>query len=131
MLLIIFIQRDETYVTEAARRLNRARSWGVKWHRRYLEGGIDGLRDRPRSGRPPKVHKGIMKKVRRLITKTACWEAEEAQRFIKKMTGIEYNLTYVREMMRKVGIGDLHAGNTVFLQTCFCGDVIQDLMPHK
>ena len=103
MLLIIFIQRDKMYVTEAARRLNRVRSWGVKWHRRYLGGRIDGLRDRPRSGRPPKVHKGIMKKVRRLVTKTACWEAEEAQGFIKKMTGIEYNLTYVREMMRKWG----------------------------
>ena len=37
MLLIIFIQRDEMSVTGAARRLNKARSWGVKWHRRYLE----------------------------------------------------------------------------------------------
>ena len=44
-----------------------------------------------------------MKKIRKLITKTACWEAEEAQSFIKKMTGIEYNLTYVREMMQKWG----------------------------
>ena len=103
MLLIIFIQRDEMSVTGAARRLNKARSWGVKWHRRYLEGGTDGLRDRPRPGRPPKVHKGVMKKIRRLIRKTACWEAERVQSFIKKMTGVEYNLTYVREMMRKWG----------------------------
>ena len=44
-----------------------------------------------------------MKKVRRLITKTACWGTEEAQSFIKKMTGIEHNLTYVREMIRKWG----------------------------
>ena len=42
MLLIIFIQRDEMSVTGAARRLNKARSWGVKWHRRYLEDGTDG-----------------------------------------------------------------------------------------
>ena len=103
MLLIIFIQRDEMSVTGAARRLNKARSWGVKWHRRYLEDGTDGLRDRPRPGRPPKVHKGVMKKIRRLIRKTACWEAERVQSFIKKMTGVEYNLTYVREMMRKWG----------------------------
>ena len=44
-----------------------------------------------------------MKKIRRLIRKTACWEAERVQSFIKKMTGVEYNLTYVREMMRKWG----------------------------
>ena len=103
MLLIIFTQRDEMSVTGAARRLNKARSWGVKWHRRYLEDGTDGLRDRPRPGRPPKVHKGVMKKIRRLIRKTACWEAERVQSFIKKMTGVEYNLTYVSEMMRKWG----------------------------
>ena len=36
ILLIIFIQRDKMYVTEAARHLNKAKSWGVKWHRRYL-----------------------------------------------------------------------------------------------
>ena len=41
MLLIIFIQRDEMSVTGAARRLNKARSWGVKWHRRYLEDETD------------------------------------------------------------------------------------------
>ena len=72
MPLIIFIQRNGIGVTRAARRPNKARSWGVKWHRRYLEGGTDGLRDRPRSGRPPKVRKGVMKKARMLITKTAC-----------------------------------------------------------
>ena len=103
MLLIIHIERDGMYATEAARSLNRVRSWGVKWHHRYLEGGIDGLRDKPITGRPPKVHRGIMKKVRRPITKIACWEAEEVQSFIKKMTGIEYNLTYVRGLMRKWG----------------------------
>ena len=103
MLLIIFIQRDEMSVTGAARRLNKARSWGVKWHRRYQEGGMDGLRDRPRPGRPPKVHKGVMKKVRRLIRKITCWEADGVRDFIKTMTGVGYNLTYVREMMRRWG----------------------------
>ena len=93
MLLILYIERDGKYITEAACLLNRVRSWGVKWHRRYLKDGIDGLRDKPRTGRPPKVHRGIMKKVRRLITKIACWEAEEVQSLIKKMIGIEYNLT--------------------------------------
>ena len=103
MLLILYIERGGKYITEAARSLNRVRSWGVKWHHRYLEGGIDGLRDKPITGRPPKVHKDIMRKVRKLMTKIACWEAEEAQRFITKMTGIEYNLTYVHELMRKWG----------------------------
>ena len=59
--------------------------------------------DRPRSGRPPKVRKGVMKNVRMLITKTACWDAEGVRDFIKKMTGVGYNPTCVRGMMRKWG----------------------------
>ena len=37
MLLIILIQRDNMYITKAARHLNRSRSWGVKWNHRYQE----------------------------------------------------------------------------------------------
>ena len=103
ILLIILIQRDNMYITKAARHLNRSRSWGVKWNHRYQESGIAGLQDKPRSGRPPKVYKGIMRKIRKRIARIACWEVESVQSFINEMTGIKYNLTYVREMMRKWG----------------------------
>ena len=109
MLLIIFIQRDEMSVTGAARRLNKARSWGVKWHRRYQEGGMDGLRDRPRPGRPPKVHKGVMKKVRRLIRKITCWEADGVRDFIKTMTGVGVQSHVCPRDDAKMGI--LHEGS--------------------
>ena len=103
ILLIILIHRDNMYIIKAARHLNRSRSWGVKWNHRYQESGIAGLQDKPRSGRPPKVCKGIMRKIRKQIARIACWEVKSVQSFINEMTGIKYNLTYVREMMRKWG----------------------------
>jgi hypothetical protein len=40
---------------EAARLAGLSRSAAYDWHNRYEEGGIEGLRDRPRPGRQPRV----------------------------------------------------------------------------
>src|SRR6201984_479870 len=40
---------------EAARLAELSRSAAYEWHNRYEEDGIEGLRDRPRSGRQPRV----------------------------------------------------------------------------
>src|SRR5207248_11698130 len=43
---------------EAARRAGLSRSAAYEWHNRYEEGGIEGLRDRPRPGRQPPGRRG-------------------------------------------------------------------------
>jgi transposase len=40
---------------EAARLSGLSRSAAYEWHNRYEEDGIEGLRDRPRPGRQPRV----------------------------------------------------------------------------
>src|SRR6266481_9391999 len=40
---------------EAARSAGLSRSAAYEWHNRYEEDGIEGLRDRPRPGRQPRV----------------------------------------------------------------------------
>src|SRR5712691_9607420 len=40
---------------EAARLVGLSRSAAYEWHNRYEEEGIEGLRDRPRPGRPSRV----------------------------------------------------------------------------
>ena len=42
-------------ITQAAKKLGMSQPWGSKWWARYKAEGFDGLEDRPRSGRPPKV----------------------------------------------------------------------------
>ena len=64
--LVMFILIDGMNASEAARQLKMSRPWGSKWTKRYREGGLAGLQDLPRSGRPPKARPGIMKKVRRM-----------------------------------------------------------------
>src|SRR6202030_51154 len=40
---------------EAARLAGLSRSTAYEWHNRYEEDGLEGLRDRPRPGRQPRV----------------------------------------------------------------------------
>jgi transposase len=40
---------------EAARLVGLSRSAACEWHNRYEEEGIEGLRDRPRPGRRPRI----------------------------------------------------------------------------
>jgi transposase-like protein len=41
-------------ISEIARRVGRDRTWVREWVRRFVRHRLDGLRDVPRSGRPPK-----------------------------------------------------------------------------
>ena len=87
----------------AATTMRLSRSWGGKWNKRYEEGGIDGLQDKPRSGRPPAVYRGMTKRVRRMARKTRMWTAGETRDFMSEKTGHRYDLPYVRKLMKKWG----------------------------
>jgi DNA-binding GntR family transcriptional regulator len=51
-------------VAEAARRSSVSRATVAKWWRRYLDAGVDGLRDVPHTGRPPATDEVV----RRVLT---------------------------------------------------------------
>ena len=103
LMLVILVERDGMYRTEAALSLGRARSWGVKWYGRYLREGLPGLRTRPRPGRPPFVSRRIMKKIWRVAKKTTCWTAKALLDLIKTMSGIKYEISHVRALLRGRG----------------------------
>jgi len=47
------------------------------WRRRFREEGLEGLRDRPRSGRLPKVPRWRMERIRRIVEAKQYWMATE------------------------------------------------------
>ena len=78
-------------------------SWGIKWYKRYETGGLKGLCDRPRSGRPPNVHPGIMSKVRQQTRETSCWTLQEMLEYIHEWTGVTYSESHVRRILEAWG----------------------------
>ncbi|ONI82899.1 hypothetical protein ALI144C_17715 [Actinosynnema sp. ALI-1.44] len=53
---MVLMAADGMPLTEVARRLRTTRSTVTAWCNRYRDEGVDGLRDRPRQGRPRVIH---------------------------------------------------------------------------
>jgi putative transposase len=84
--------------------LHRTRIWAYKWLKRYDIGGIGGLRDRRRSGRPPDVSDEKVLDIRReLSANPSGWRAKEVMGIIYKRTGIRYHEVHVYRLLHKWG----------------------------
>ena len=103
MMLIIRIKRDGMGACKAAESLGKSNSWGCKWHARYRQAGFDDLDDQMRTGRPPKVDRASMKKIRNNARKKLIWTGREMQDYIHKNAGTKYNIVYVRYLLRRWG----------------------------
>jgi hypothetical protein len=55
---ILLLAAQGTSNTEIAHQVGCSRPTVILWRRRYAQGGLDGLLDRPRSGRPQTVRRG-------------------------------------------------------------------------
>ena len=62
--LVRRIEQDKQHIEDIAKELHRCRAWAYKWCKRYNENGLDGLKDKERSGRPPDVPKDVMLQIR-------------------------------------------------------------------
>ncbi len=65
ILLVIRVLSDRQHIETVAQQLHKSRAWGYKWYKRYNDKGLDGLKDKPRGGRPPLVNKDLMIKIRK------------------------------------------------------------------
>ena len=65
ILLARRILSDKQHIESVAQELHKSRAWAYKWYKRYNEEGLEGLKDKPRSGRPPLVEHDLMIKIRK------------------------------------------------------------------
>jgi len=92
MLLVLKARVDGMRQSHAAKELLRDKSWATIWLRRFDEDGLDGLRTRSRSGRPPKVARETLARVRRSVTrrKGGC-RISEVGELIRKQSRTTYS----------------------------------------
>ncbi len=89
-------------IQHVADSLMQCPNWVSFWVERFREGGIDALRDLPKSGRPPKVK---LKKIEKMLYKTDSIIAPmQLREDICKKYGVKYHITNVRKIMRKLGL---------------------------
>ncbi len=93
----------------AARLAGLSRSSAYQWHNRYEEAGIEGLRDRPRPGRPPRVDALTTARLKERIVAGADLERDgvvafrgvDAQRILKEEFDIDCSLSSTYRLLHR------------------------------
>lgn len=104
ILLVIRVSSDRQHIESVVDELHRSRAWAYKWHKRYNDEGLDGLRDRPRSGKPSEISKEEIEKIRkRLADSNTGWDIKQVMDLIQKETGVKYHKEHIRRLLHKWG----------------------------
>lgn len=86
----------------AKNELHRSRAWAYKWLKRFNTNGLDGLKDQPRSGRPPEIPEKKILKIRRVLSDNPSgWQAKEVMNMIYKNTGVKYHEVHIYSLLHK------------------------------
>ena len=103
-LLILRVEVDGVIPASAAKELHRSRPWASYWLGRFSKEGLNGLKDRPRSGRPSKLRAEVVMKIRgRLSESKQGWTTRQVQELIAKMGGVAYHYTHIYRLLHRWG----------------------------
>jgi transposase len=77
---------------------------GLQWYKRYNNKGLNGLKDEPRSGRPPLVYNDLMMKIRKELSDSNIgWDFRQVTDLIQKRTDVKYHEVHIYRLLHKWG----------------------------
>ena len=101
LLLVIKVRHDSIIPAYAADELHRSRPWGLYWLKRYGEEGIEGLKDRTKSGRPPDISSEVIYEIKNeLVSRKEGWTTKQVYDIIVRESGIHYHRIYIYILRR-------------------------------
>ena len=104
ILLVRRIISDKQHIESVSQELHKSRAWAYKWYKRYKDEELDGLKDKPRSGRPPMVDSDLMIKIRKeLEDNNTGWDFRQVMEIIQKRTSIKYHEVHIYRLLHKWG----------------------------
>ena len=104
ILLIVRVSSDKQHIESVASELHRSRAWAYKWHKRYSDEGIKGLRDRHRSGKPSMVSSETTDKIiQELSNSNTGWDFRQVMDLIQQKAGVRYHEVHIRRLLHKWG----------------------------
>jgi putative transposase len=104
MLLVLNVVYYKQIPAQVARDLHRSKTWASDWLKRYREEGIDGLKNRSKSGRPPDIPQETIYKIKNeLSSSKQGWTTKQVENLIVKKSGIRYHYTHICRLLHKWG----------------------------
>ena len=72
--------------------------------KRYAESGLEGLKNLPRTGRPPQISGQKFAEIKRELSENlAGWRAKEVMNIIYEKTGVRYHEVHIYRLLHKWG----------------------------
>jgi len=106
LLVIRVIVDGELPAHDVVKEIHRSKPWGSYWLERYdKEGIIEGLRDKPRSGRIPQISLSVSTRIRKTLRESRHgWTTRQANDLIVNESGIiHYHYTHVYRLLHRWG----------------------------
>jgi putative transposase len=105
ILLVRRVTCDNEDITLVSKEvLHRSRAWAYKWLKRFDKEGLEGLKDKPRTGRPPDVPEYKLSKIRSELSENPSgWKAKEIMNIIQRRTGVRYHEVHIYRLLHKWG----------------------------
>jgi transposase len=106
ILLIRRVRIDKNEAsTVAEKEFHRSRWWAYKWLKRFDNaGGLDGLKNKHRSGRPPQVSEETSTMIRKELSESQSgWMAKEVMNLIYERTGVKYHEVHIYRLLHRWG----------------------------
>lgn len=104
LLLILKVKHDDILPAHAADQLHRSRPWALYWLDRSSKEGINGLKDRSKSGRPTKIRNDVAVRIRKeLLGSKQGWTTKQVRDIIFREGGVRYHYTHIYRILHKWG----------------------------
>jgi putative transposase len=104
-LLILRVEVDGGVPAHVVQQLHRSKPWASYWLDRYNKEGLEGLKDKPKSGRTPRLPSEIVRKIRKKLTESnrQGWSTKQVNDIIVQESGIQYHYTHIYRLLHKWG----------------------------
>ena len=115
ILMVIYTAQKET-LRDVAERLNCDHKLVLYWKRRYENEGLEGLKTRPKSGKPRKISRRQESNLKRIFSKenpVKPWTTKRAAHLIAEKTNINYSQRQVTRILNRWNFG-LTSGRPIY-----------------
>jgi len=115
MLMIVYVSQKDT-LRDVAEKLHCDHKLVLYWKRRYENEGLEGLKTRPKSGKPRKISRrqeSNLKKIFSNENQNKPWTTKRASNLIAEKTGVNYSQRQVTRILKRWNFG-LTSGRPIY-----------------
>lgn len=104
MLLVLNVIYYDKIAAHVVREIHKSKGWASQWLKRYKDEGMEGLRDRPKGGRHPKVSTQVEYRIKAILKESnQGWTTKQVEKMIIQESGVRYHHNYIYCILRRWG----------------------------